>query len=163
MLGPLDTLLALNVDKEARKDALAIAVACGGDMPALLRRARAIDREFLARLGGLPLRLEIQYEEVEPIRRRRLERLAGAATRLLQPPWRGLRPAVRACYDEPEFRALLREHLQLYGAEVYALSRGVRTPALVAPLRRLLAERLRATMDSQAKRLANDVTRLLYG
>lgn len=165
-LGPLEPILALNVDKEVRKDALVIAQA-GQPAPrdglsALLARAREIDREFLGRMGRFPVRLEIRYEDVEPIRRRRLERLFDAAARLLRAPWRGLRPAVRACFDEADFAALLGEHLRLYALEVQALNRSVRVPALMAPLRGLIADRLHAIMELESKALARQVTRLLY-
>ena len=165
-LGPLEPILALNVDKEVHKDALVIAQAAQAapldGLSALLARAREIDREFLARLGRFPVRLEIRYEDVEPIRRRRMERLFDAAARLLRPPWRGLRPAVRACYDERDFAAALAEHLRLYALEVHALNRSVRVPALIAPLRGVIADRLRAIMELESKALARGVTRLLY-
>ena len=165
-LGPLEPILALNVEKEVRKDALVIAQAAQpaplDGLSALLARARQIDREFLARLGRFPVRLEIRYEDVEPIRRRRMERLFDAAARLLKAPWRGLRRAVRACYDEADFAAALGEHLRLYALEVHALNSSVRVPALMAPLRALVAERLRARMELESKALAREVTRLLY-
>jgi hypothetical protein len=166
-LGPLEPILSLNVDKEVRKDALVIAQA-GQPAPveglsALLARARDIDREFLARLGRFPVRLEIRYEDVEPIRRRRMERLFDAAARLLKAPWRGLRPAVRTCYDEADFAVALGEHLHLYALEVHALNRSVRVPAPVGLLRGLIADRLRAIMELESQALARQVTRLLYG
>lgn len=165
-LGSLEPILALNVDKEVRKDALVIAQAARAaspdGLPALLARAREIDREFLARLGRFPARLEIRYEEVEPIRRRRMERLSDVAARLLTAPWRGLRPAVRACYDERGFAALLGEHLRLYALEVHALNRSLRVPALMTPLRSLIADRLRAIMELESKALADQITRLLF-
>ena len=165
-LGPLEPVLALNVDKEIRKDALVIAQAAQpasqGGLSALLCRAREIDLEFLARLGRFPVRIEIRYEEVEPIRTRRMERLSDAAARLLGAPWRGLRPAVRACYDEAGFAAALGEHLSLYALEVHALHRSVRVPALIAPLRGVIAQRLRAIMDLESEALSRQVTRLLY-
>lgn len=163
--GPLEPILALNVDKEVRKDAWVIAQAAQAtpmDMPALLARARGIDREFLASLGRFPVRLEIRYEDVEPTRRRRMEHLFVAAARLLMAPWPGLRAAVRACYDEAGFAAALGEHLKLYALEVDALNRSVRVPALIAPLRGMVAERLRALMALESKTLARDVSRLLY-
>jgi hypothetical protein len=145
------------VEKEVRKDALVID--SQDQIPALLREARAIDREFVARLERFPLvRLHIRYEDIEPIRRRRMEQLRSAAAALLRAPWRGIRPAARACYGRQEFEDLLREHLRLYSAEVHALSRSVRPALLVAPLR----ARLRRTMEEQANLLARDLARLLY-
>ena len=165
-LGPLEPILALNVDKEVRKDALVIAQAARAVPPdgisALLVRAREIDHEFLARLGRFPVRLAIRYEDVEPIRRQRMERLLDTAARLLRAPWRGLRPAVRACYDERDFAVRLGEHLRLYALEVHALNRSARMPALMALLRGTIADRLHAIMDRESSALARQVTRLLY-
>jgi len=165
-LGPLEPILVLNVEKEIRKDALVIAqagrLAPAEGLSALLARAREIDREFLARLGRFPVRVEIRYEDIEPIRRRRMERLFDAAARLLRAPWHGLRPAVRACYGEADFAVLLGEHLRLYALEVHALNRSLRVPALMALLRGLIADRLRSIMELESKLLARQVTRLLY-
>jgi triosephosphate isomerase len=128
-------------------------------VPELLRQAREIDREFLERLHRVPLlRLELRYAEIEPIRRRRMERLREAAARLLEPPWRGMRRAVRAAYGEAEFAAFLREHLRLYAREVDALGGAVRPAVLVS----LFRARLLAAMEEQAERLAQDAARLLY-
>jgi hypothetical protein len=150
-------LLAANVGKEVRKDAFAIQSGKGIDE--LLSHARTIDREFVARLERFPLvRLSIRYEDVEPIRRRRMERLLEAAGKLVQPPWRGIRSAARACYGRAQFETLIAEHLGLYASEVHALSRSVRPAVLIAPLR----ERLRSTMEAQADALARDVAGLLY-
>ena len=129
------------------------------DLELLLQKAREIDRDFVARLERYPLvRLRIRYEDVEPIRRRRMQHLIEAAARLARAPWHGMRPAACACYSRPEFEALLREHLRLYAAEVHALSRSVRPALAVAPLR----ERLRALMESCADSLAREVAGLLY-
>jgi len=155
----LEPLLALNVEKEVRKDALAIRSVSTNDMHELLQQAREIDREFVARVERFPLvRVGIRYQDIEPVRRRRMERLRAAAAALLERPWRGIRPAVRARYAEAEFEALLREHLRLYACEVDALNRSMRLAALITPLRK----RLRKTMEEQASALARDVARLLY-
>ena len=165
-LGSLQPILALNVDKEVRKDALVIAQAARPaaeeGLSVLLARAREIDGEFLARLGRFPVRLEIRYEDVEPLRRRRMERLLEAAARLLAAPWRGLRPALRACYDERDFAARLGEHLHLYALEIHALQRSLRVPALIGLLRGLVAERMLAIMEAESRALAHQVTRMVY-
>lgn len=140
-----------------RKDAFAIR--SEHDLGKLLGHAREIDREFVARLERFPLvRLRMRYEDIEPVRRRRIERLREAARALLQSPWRGIRAAARACYSRAEFETRLREHLHLYAAEVHALSRSVRPALLVLPWR----SRLRALMDEQADALAREVAELLY-
>lgn len=140
-----------------RKDALAILSKI--DIGKLLGHAREIDREFVARLERFPLvRLRIRHQDVEPVRRQRIERLREAARALLESPWRGIRPAARACYSRAELETRVREHLRLYAAEVYALSRSVHPALLVAPWR----GRLRALMDQQASALAREVAHLLY-
>jgi hypothetical protein len=156
-LGAFAQLLALNVDKEATKDALAIARAA--ELPALLARARQIDEQFLARLRSLPLlRLRIRYEEIEPIRAERLQQLLDVSARLLAEPWAGVRRAARAHYGRDEFEAILRRHLRLYASEVDALGRSVRLGVLLVPLR----QRLAALMQEQAGALAREVCDLLY-
>jgi hypothetical protein len=156
-LGPLEALLAANVDKEIRKDAFA--VQSGQSVEDLLSYARQVDREFVAELERFPLvRLRIRYEHVEPIRRRRMQHLLDAAAALARAPWRGIRPAARACYSRAGFETLLREHLRLYAAEVHALSRSVRPALLVSPLR----EGLRAMMEGHADSLARETAELLY-
>ncbi len=140
-----------------RKDAFAIQ--SGSSIETLLAHAREIDGEFVARLERIPLvRLRIRYEDVEPVRRRRIERLLEAARALLEPPWRGIRPAARARYRRAEFETLVREHLRLYAAEVHALSRSVRPAIAVAPFR----ERLRTLMEKEANALARAVADMLY-
>jgi hypothetical protein len=141
-----------------RKDAFAIQ--SKHDAGELLSHAREMDREFVAKLERFPLvRLRIPYEDVEPIRRQRMERLLEAALELLgTTPWRGIRAAARAHYSRAQFEARVREHLRLYAAEVHALSRSVRPALLVAPWR----ERLRALMERQADALAHEVAHVLY-
>jgi hypothetical protein len=82
-LPALEPFLAENVAKEARKDALVIrraAEALAAGVPPdsaiareLLGAARGIDREFLARVVRLPVRIDIRYERIEPLRLRRIE------------------------------------------------------------------------------------------
>jgi predicted membrane protein len=137
----------------------AAAIRSGDGVERLLRHAREIDREFVARLERFPLvRLLIRYEDVEPIRRRRMQQLLEVAAALAAGPWRGVRRAARARYPHAQMEALLREHLSLYAGEVHALSRSVRPALLVAPLR----ERLRRAMQAQAAALAREVAALLY-
>jgi len=145
------------VEKEVRKDAFAIQSGAGIDE--LLDYARQADRAFVAQLERFPLvRLRIRYPDLEPIRRRRMERLVAAASALRRAPWRGLRAAARACYSATEFETMVAQHLGLYADEVHALGGSVRPAALVAPLR----APLRAMMRKQAGSLAREVAELLY-
>lgn len=162
------------MEKEARKDALAIRCAgealgareapAGGRVAALLRAAQDIDREFLERAGRFPVRLVIRYEDIAPVRMRRMQHLVAAASAILG-AWagrRGIRAVVRACFTQAEFAAALYGHLHLYAVEVRALSRSVRLPALIAPLRDGVARDLYEIMERQAHALAADLARSVY-
>jgi hypothetical protein len=152
------------VEKEARKDALAIqraaaALAAGAPPGAdaareVLAAARAIDREFLSRVGAFPVRIDIRYEAIEPLRLRRIELGLEAASRILEGWGRG-RP-LREAFAAGELERRLLEILRLYAEETLALSHGVRLARVLAPLREHVARRLRASMLDAARSLARD-------
>lgn len=173
-LPHVERVLALNVAKEAQKDALVIR--CGaealvaGSPPGrdtvmrLLDETKKIDRTFLDRIGAFPVGIMIRYEEVAPVRTQRIERLLSTAYRVLE-AWRtasGIRAALRASYAQPEFERDLHEMLKLYALETNALSRSVRLPALLTPLREQLAGGLYRVMNAAAIQLASDLARVVY-
>lgn len=173
-LPHVEPFLALNVDKEIRKDALVIACAAealsAGDPPGadavshLLAAARRIDGDFLSRIGRFPVRIEVPYDRVVPLRKRRIELLLEASYRILD-AWstaRKLRMALPMVYTEARFQALLLEVLALYAREIQALSHSVRLPALLSPLRERLARALLELMSGASARLAGDIARALY-
>jgi hypothetical protein len=173
-LPPLEQFLAQNVAKEVRKDALVIrraaeAQAAPGRPPRetlleLLQSAREVDRQFLARVARFPIGIDIPYHEIDPVRLRRMERLFAAAQSVLAawPQGQGPRQALRAAFAREELERLLADILGLYAQETLALSRGVRLPALLRPVRELAMRRLVGVMDSIARRLAADAARTVY-
>jgi hypothetical protein len=172
-LPHLEPLLARNVQKEVRKDALALrrageAFAAGAQVgpdavSQLLAQGREIDAEFLARAAGFPVGIVLRYEEILPLRRQRIERLLDAAGRILE-AWRGrgLRAALHASYAQSAFEALIAGILHLYAMETRALSRAVKLPALLRPAQDAIGQRLFAIMDAQGARLARDAARGVY-
>jgi hypothetical protein len=170
----LERVVALNVAKEVRKDALVIrraseAPAAGPQadrraLLALLQATKEIDRAFLEHVARFPIGIVIRYEQIEPVRLRRIERLFAAAQRVLAawPPGRGAREALRAAFPRDELEQLLLGLLQLYGEETLVLSRSVRLPALLAPVRELAAQRLVRVMDGVAERLAKQAVLMVY-
>ena len=173
-LPHVERVLALNVAKEAQKDALVIrcsaeALAAGAPpgretVARLLDETKKIDSAFLDRIGTFPVGVRIRYEEVAPVRAQRIERLLSTAYRILD-AWRttrGLRTALRASYPQPELERELHEMLKLYALETNALSRSVRLPALLTPLREQLAHGLYRVMNAAAMRLAGDLARDVY-
>ena len=168
MLPALEPFLAGSVAKEVRKDVLVIlcageALAAGAPPGAdaarqLLAAARAIDREFLARVEGFPMRIDICYDRIEPLRLQRIELCLNTAYRILD-AWRHgqrLRDALSAGDAERRMFGMLR----LYAEETQALSYCVRLPGLLAPLRERIALRLLEVMTGAARGLAREVARM---
>lgn len=164
-LPHLEPFLALNVGKEVRKDALLIqraglALAAGAPPGAevaaqLLAAAREVDREFLARIGRMPVRIEIVYPRVEPPRLKRIELALDTAYRILEAWRRGRR--LRETFAAGELEHRLRRFLDLYAQETQALSYSVRLPMLLAPLRESIAGRLLDEMSRAGRTLARDI------
>jgi hypothetical protein len=163
-LPHLEPLLARNVAKEVRKDAVIIERAGRASPQELLAEARRIDREFLAGVGRMPIRIVVPYAEIEPLRARRIALLGDAARRVLDawPPEGRLRAALRACFTRAEFEALVREDLRLYALETRALSGAVSLPAILRPAREAIAQRLFAIMQAGASALARDAAASVF-
>lgn len=173
-LPHIEPVLARNVAKEMQKDALVIRRAgealVAGSPPngealrRLLDATKEIDRAFLTQVGSLPLRIVIPYEEIVPVRMERIELLSGAAYRVLG-AWQlqsGVRAAMQASYPRAELERLLFELLQLYASETRILSRSVRLPVLLAPVRERIAKSLYVIMNDTAKRLAAELAGVVY-
>jgi hypothetical protein len=161
-LPALEPFLVENVAKEARKDGLVIrraaeALAAGappglGAARELLDAARNVDREFLARVGAFPVRIDIRYEGIEPLRLQRMALGLDTAYRILD-AWRQRR-RLRDAFAEEEMQRRLYEMLRLYAEETLALSHGVQLPRVLAPVRERVAQRLYEAMLHAAKSLA---------
>lgn len=173
-LRHLEPVLARNVDKEVRKDALVVgcaaeSLACGAPpgrkaVQRLLVATRMIDQAFLDDLGALPVRIVIRYDEIAPLRAQRMEHLLDAGYRILS-AWRtegGLRSALHAAYPRPDLEQLLRDLLRLYALETRVLGRSVRLPALLMPVGESAAEYLFSAMNEVGARLAADVASVVY-
>ena len=164
-LPHLEEILGQNLEKEIRKDslvirrageALAAGVAPGADAAVrLLDSARRIDREFMARLGRIPLRLDIPYARIEPLRRRRIGHGLALAYRMLE-AWRR-RQRLRDAFSSAELESRLLEILILYCEETVALGDTARLPGPLAPVGERLASRLLAVMMAVSRALARDI------
>jgi hypothetical protein len=69
---------------------------------------------------------------------------------------------LRAAYPRADLEHLLHELLRLYAQETQALSRSLRLPALLVPLREGIARNLYQIMNAAAIRLARDVTATVH-
>jgi len=164
-LAHLEPFLARNLEKEIRKDALVVrcardAIAAGAPPAAgaardLLAAARDVDREFVASVARFPVRIEIPYARIEPLRLRRIELGLTLSWRILRAWHSGLR--LRDELPRDELARGVRDILGLYCEETAALSHGVRIPAMLAPLRERLAQLLLGVMRQAAERVAQDI------
>ena len=166
-LPRLQQILKQNLEKEVRKDALLIrrageALAAGAPpgpdaTRQLLDSARQIDREFVARLGRFPLRLEIPYARIEPLRLRRIGHGLELAYLILD-AWRR-RGRLRDAFSSEELERRLLEILALYCEETVALGDTARLPGLLAPVGERLASGLLGVMTAASRDLARDIAR----
>jgi len=173
-LPHLEPVLALNVQKEIRKDTLVIEHTCeawmagtrigGEDAQELYAASQAIDREFVAKTASFAVRVMVPYTEIEPLRIRRIQYLASATHRILS-AWQAqvhLRAAMHGAFEREDFELLLATILDLYARETRALSRAVQLPAALTPLQEPLARHVGSVMSETAMRLAQDLARRLY-
>ncbi len=173
-LPHLEPALALNVDKEVKKDRLVILRAwevmkagpsdSNEVVPQLLQATKEVDRLFLARVGAFPVDIVIRYEEIAPVRTRRIKLLYDAALKILAARDRGLhlRGAMQASFSRDEFAQLLDRLFRLYADETRYISRSVRLPALLVPLRELIAQELLNVMIRVAHPLSGEIADLIY-
>lgn len=173
-LPHLEPVLALNVAKEVKKDTLVIQHArdlpTGSTpdwnelLPQLLQATKEIDRMFLARVGRFPIEIVVRYEEIVPIRTRRMKLLHEATLRILHAHGseHDLRRAMHASFTREEFAQLLYELFRLYAEETRSLSRSVRLPGPLAALRELIAQELLRVMLGAARSLADEIAATTY-
>ncbi|MBK9020308.1 MAG: hypothetical protein IPL72_10055 [Sulfuritalea sp.] len=168
-LPHLEPVLALNVGKEVAKDTLVILRAGeAGNVEAPEREAilaqlmlatKEIDRQFLARVGNFPIEIVVRYDEIVPIRARRIKLLHDAALKVFAAGdgKLRLRGALQASYSRDEFAQLLYELFRLHAEETRSLSRSVRLPRPLVPLRELIAQELLNVMLRAAWSLAKEI------
>lgn len=172
-LPHLEPVLVLNVGKEIEKDSAVILDAglgpvAEGDqerrLADLLRLTKDIDRRFLDNVGRFPVEIVVRYDEIIPFRTRRIRLLHDAATRILvgQDGADSTREALVACYAQEDFARLLHESFRLYAEEVRSLSRSVRLPGPLVPLREMIARELLDVMLRVAWPLAREVAALAW-
>ncbi len=110
------------------------------------------------------MRVVIPYDEIEPVRTKRIRYILEAAYRICN-AWQvhpRLRDAIRAAYERTDFELISCLILDLYAQETRALSRSVKLPTVLAPLRERAAKHLALVMSQAAGRLSTDVARGLY-
>lgn len=163
----LDRLLANNVTKEVRKDREVIFSASraafeqrrleDAELRRLLTVFRTIDREFLATMCS-PLEIPVPYEQIEPLRAERIQRLFEATRRVCQAGagQPSLRAALVTAFPGEALERLLSDLMISYAQETRAIGAAVRMPTLLQPLRRRVLASLYETMARIASELARE-------
>lgn len=172
-LPHLEPVLVLNVGKEVEKDTAVILDAgnpalAGTDqekrLADLLQATRDIDRRFLDQVGRFPVEIIVRYDEIIPFRTRRIRLMHEAAQKILGAATVAgpLRHALGAAYSREDFARLQHELFRLYAEEVRSLSRSVRLPKALVPLREMIARELLDVMLRVAWPLAQEIAALAY-
>lgn len=174
MLPPFQSFLEINVKKEIEKDKQAILCAAKAlqsqqppddtDVKNLLRQARDIDLDFLQQAQMFPISFNIHYEDIEPYRQQRIERLLDLSYNMLK-QWQKtprFSAAISKLYNEEQYCQRLNEILQLYAMETRGLSRSIRLPHLIGLAKDALVETIGTVMNQEARALAISLTRKVY-
>jgi len=174
LLPPFQSFLDVNVRKEIEKDRFVISTTYAamrtGTTPEeipiapLLHAAREIDRKFLQQTSKLPVSININYDDIERIRRQRMEHLVGAVYRVFQ-EWEQtprIRTAFARLYTRDQFFQSLSKILHLYNQETKMLSHCVRLPRMIGMARDKVSNTVYSVMENAAQRLAREITRTVY-
>ena len=166
------SLLEHNVQKEIAKDELVIrhtAQVLLADKPAeavdhqaLYKKSVEIDSAFLRHAAFLPIRINIPYGAIEPVRKRRIDGLSLATYHVLE-RWHAhgrFRNAVSGLYSNSELRQRITEILHLYSLETQILTETVRLPLNIG--RKTLTTQLLETMEHVGEDLAEELTTRIY-
>ncbi|MCX7794136.1 MAG: hypothetical protein N2257_07030 [Thermodesulfovibrionales bacterium] len=157
-----------NVEKEIKKDSLAIKLIFDAfnlerkvsktEFDKIIEKTKRIDEEFLEKTSSVPLSLKIPYNEVEELRRRRIETLARFVCTILH-HWmdeESLHSAIRLAYKKEDLKKLIFNILHLYNLETKILSSSVKLPLILKPAKESLSRALFDTMESVAREIAEE-------
>jgi hypothetical protein len=99
-----------------------------------------------------------------PIRARRMKLLYDAALKILRRATAtcACAAAMRASFSREELAQLLDELFRLYAEEVRSLSRSVRLPGLLVPLRELIAQELLTSCCGSHAPLALEIAATVF-
>jgi hypothetical protein len=171
----LRTYMNANVAKEVDKDRLIIEYAagrfregkacCDYDIESLFEMTKKVDKAFLRKVLVPSLSITVRYEDIEAVRKARIDCIARCVHELLA-SWEDEKPledAVRTAYTGQAFRETMTEVLHLYNRETKKLSSSIR---LFGPLQMAadaFAETLYRTMEEVTESMADSFTQQIYG
>lgn len=173
-LSVFQRFLDANFLKEVEKDGLVIDSAASLfekgkgmkdlDVKAIFEMGKKVDEDFVRKVSVPPLSINMQYDMIAEIRKKRILSLGNLTFDLLA-HWRegiSISEIIRGTYREEEFRAVLGEILRLYNLETKMLSSSIRLHKPADKVKDLFAEKLLTTMEEVARDIARERTRMIY-
>lgn len=168
LIPALSRFLDENVEKEIRKDSLAIGLifdayrlekkVSKSEFDSIIEKTKKIDQEFLQKTRSLPLSLTISYEQIEELRKKRMELIAKFVCTVLN-HWIDEEPlysALRLAYKKEELKKIIFKILHLYTLETKILSASVKLPLFLKGAGNSLSGILYETMEAVARELAEE-------
>ncbi len=171
----IQDFLEENVLKEIEKDELIIkdtaTVFDDGndvdkvDVDSIFEKTKAIDKEFINTVSILPLLIDIRYDDIKAIRKKRIQIMSRTVFDLLS-HWKDSThfvKIIRSAYTEEHFREIISEILRLYSLETRTLSNSVKLlpPANIA--KKFFTTTIFNTMEETIEGLAFDFTKKVFG
>ncbi len=174
MMPAVSDFLQENVEKEIRKDRLAIILVFDAyerdkrvsdeEFNEILKRTKEIDKEFIQKTGPLPVRIHIPYSEINRIRKKRLHLLAGFICEILN-NWEDgeeIFSVIRRAYKREEFRRTLFQILHLYNLETERIARSMKMPLFLESAKDSFIKALYEAMEASAKAISGDITERIF-
>jgi len=165
VLPHLESFLEKNLSKEILKDALVIRHAY--DSPTvenvsqlLFLKTKEIDLEFLKKIEGFLVRVNIPFEQIAPFRTRRINLLLHFSDQIFRKWESGVK--IRNAFSKKEFENELNEIFVLYIKETAMLSRAIQLPFFLVPMRDWFSQELQNTMQEIALQLVREVSTAVY-
>jgi hypothetical protein len=163
-----------NVQKEITKDRMIIecAVSAFGqgqnafdlDLDEIFERTKEIDSEFIKKISSLPIYLDVRYEEIESVRKERIQVMARTVFELLG-HWNNKRSfiaVVMDTYTEDRFRNVMYSILHLYNLETEVLGNSIIMMSHIPGSKYSLAHKLYKIMEETAVEVVLEYAYRIY-
>ncbi len=167
----LSAYMEANIKKETDKDRLiiehaaeALAVGKEVDVDELFEKTKIVDQAFVRNLLIPSFTIQVRYEDIADIRKKRIARLSTITGEVLR-AWgnfSSLSEVVRATYSESRFRELLLEILHLYNLETLKLTDSIK---FFSPFNRAInafAENVFDTMENVSAEICEEYAEKLF-
>jgi hypothetical protein len=170
----LSAYLEANIKKETDKDRLIIehaaeALASGKkpgdvDIDEIFEKTKIVDKAFVRRLLIPSFSIQVRYEDIADIRKKRIALLSTTAGEVLQ-SWGSscsFSEVVRNTYSESQFREIILNILHLYNQETRKLTDSIK---FFSPFNRaigMFAETVFDTMEAVAEAMVDEYAARLF-